>query len=160
MLVLALTAHGTEVASALALASAVLAGAAFALNVRPRPRQLLGFGRDKVQVRSLDEWCLYQYNVDFEIATAEQQREALDHYRVGLRLFPARPQDRTAKQGYKQRLLSILTLCSFSTTLETFHGWSVWLLVLGFYGWMWLCIRWSKRFYETPTTSGLVGLEL
>lgn len=44
------------------------------------PAELLGFGRNYVQVRSLDEWTLYQYDLPFEQASAEQQGEALKHY--------------------------------------------------------------------------------
>jgi hypothetical protein len=79
--------------------AALVSGTAYALDVRPEPGRLALFGRAKVQVRSLDEWTLYQYSVPFEEASPDQQNEALSHYRVGLRLFPARPQDSQQKQG-------------------------------------------------------------
>ena len=64
--------------------AALLSGSAYALNARPRSGRLLGFGNKYVQVRSLDEWTLYQYGIVFEESSPEQQNEALTRYRVGL----------------------------------------------------------------------------
>ncbi|WP_158942753.1 hypothetical protein [Granulicella sp. S190] len=143
----------------LAGVSTLLAGTAYALYERPRPRRLVLFGKDKVQVRSLDEWTLYQYGVTFEEGSTEQQNEALSHYKVGLRLFPARPQDRQPKQGVWQWLLSFVVFCSFVTLSEAVRGWYRLLLVAVFYAWLWACLRLSRRL-EVPATKGLTGLDL
>ena len=80
--------HPAWPAVVLASLAALLAAVAYVFNIRPQPGQLLRFGKDTVQVRSLDEWTLYQYNLLFEQGSPEQQHEALMHYRVGLHLFP------------------------------------------------------------------------
>lgn len=87
--------------------AAVLSGVAYALNTRHQAGRLLGFGKKYVQVRSLDEWTLYQYGLLFERSSPEQQNEAIKHYRVGLRLFPTRPQDMAPKQSSWQWLLAM-----------------------------------------------------
>jgi len=140
--------------------AALLAGTAYALDVRPQPGRLALFGKDKVQVRSLEEWTLYQYNLRFEEASPDQQDEALSHYRVGLRLFPARPQDRQQKRGAWQWLLSFVVFCSFVTLSAAMRGWYRLLLVAAFYVWLWICLRLSKRFSEVPATNSLTGLDL
>ena len=152
--------HPAWPAVVLASLAALLAAVAYALNIRPQPGRLLRFGKDTVQVRSLDEWTLYQYDLLFEQGSPEQQHEALMQYRVGLRLFPARPQDQPVRQGALQWLLAPLTFCSFLTLSETIHGWHRILLLLAFYAWMWVCLRLSKRLADVPASNGLTGLEL
>lgn len=118
------------------------------------------FGKDKVLIRSLDEWTIYQYNLPFEAASPAQQKEALNHYQVGSRLFPARPQDLPARQTALTWLLSLVCFCSFITLSEAVHGWYRAALFLAFYAWLFLCIRLSKRFSDVPATSTLTGLGL
>ena len=151
--------HPAWPAVALSGLATFLAASSYAFNVRPQPGRLLLFGKDKVQVRSLDEWTLYQYGLTFEGASPEQQNEALNPYQVGLRLFPARPQDRPVKQGSLQWLLSVLSYCAFLTLLEAVHGWERFLLLAALYGWMLMCLRLSKRFSESPS-SDLTALRL
>ena len=140
--------------------AALLSGSAYALNARPQSGQLLGFGNKYVQVRSLDEWTLYQYGISFEESSPEQQNEALTRYRVGLRLFPARPQDVAPKQSSWQWLLSLLTLCAVITLSEAEHGWYRFLILISYYAWIWGCMRLSRRFIDTPATSSLTELHL
>ena len=140
--------------------AALLSGSAYALNARPRSGRLLGFGNKYVQVRSLYEWTLYQYGIAFEESSPEQQNEALTRYRVGLRLFPARPQDMTPKQSSWQWLLSLLTVCAFITLSQAVHGWYRFLLLGAYYARMLGCMRLSKRFIDTSATSGLTELHL
>ena len=110
--------------------AACLSGSAYALNARPLSGRLLGFGSKYVQVRSLDEWTLYQYGLPFDKSSPEQQNKALAHYRVGLRLFPARPQDVAPKQSSWQWLLSVLTFCAVITTSQAVHGWYRFLILI------------------------------
>ena len=140
--------------------AALLLGSAYALNARFQSGRLLGFGSKYVQVRSLDEWTSYQYGTAFEESSPEQQNEALTHYRVGLRLFPARPQDMAPKQSSWQWLLSLLTFCAFITLSEAVHGWYRFLLLFAYYAWIFGCMRLSRRFIDTPATSGLTELHL
>lgn len=140
--------------------AALLSGSAYALNARPHSARLLGFGKKHVQVRGLDEWTLYQYGTAFEKSSPEQQNEALTHYRVGLRLFPARPQDMAPKQSSWQWLLSLLTFCALITLSEAVHVWYRFLLLVAYYAWMFGCMRLSRRFIDTPATSGLTELHL
>ena len=140
--------------------AAVLSGTAYALNSRHQAGRLLGFGWKYVQVRSLDEWTLYKYGLSFEEFSPEQQNEALKHYRVGLRLFPARPQDMAPKQSSWQRLLALLTFCAFVTLSECVHGWYRLLMLIAMYAWIWGCMRLSKRFIDTPAASNLTEINL
>ncbi len=123
----------TWVPLSLAGAAAVLSGVAYALNTRPQAGRLLGFGRKYVQIRSLDEWTVYQYGRSFENSSPEQQNEAIKHYRVGLRLFPARSQDMAPKQSSWHWLLSLLTFCAFVTLSESVHGWYRLLILIAMY---------------------------
>ncbi len=140
--------------------AALFSGSAYALNARPQSGRLLGFGTKYVQVRSLDEWTEYQYGLSFEESSPEQQNEALAQYRVGLRLFPARPQDMPPKQSSWQWLLALLTLCAVLTLAEAVHGWYRFLILAAYYAWIWGCMRISRRFIDTPTTSSLTELRL
>jgi hypothetical protein len=140
--------------------AALVAGTASALDVRPQPGRLALFGKAKVQVRSLDEWTQYQYNLLFEEASPDQQNEALSHYRVGRRLFPARPQDSQQKQGGWQWLLSFVVFCSFMTLSAAMQGWYRLLLVGAFYAWLWIWFGLSKQYSEVPATNSLTGLDL
>jgi hypothetical protein len=140
--------------------AAVLCGAAYAFNTRHQAGRLLGFGRKYVQVRSLDEWTLYQYGLLFEKCSPEQQNEAIKHYRVGLRLFPARPQDMAPKQSSWQWVLALLTLCAFVTVAESVQGWYRLLILVAMYTWMWGCMRLSRRFIDTPAASSLTEIQL
>jgi hypothetical protein len=140
--------------------AAILAGAACALDVRPPTGRLHRFGKDNVQVRSLDDWTMYQYNLRFDEASPEQQSEALSHYRVGLRLFPARLQDRTQKRGSWQWLLSFVVFCSVVSLSEEVRGWHRLLLVAAYFAWLWVCLRLSRRLSDEAATSGLTGLDL
>jgi hypothetical protein len=140
--------------------AALLAGAAFALDIRTRPGRLALFGKDKVQVRNLDEWTLYQSNLRFEEASPDQQNEALNHYKVGLRLFPARSQDRRQKQGAWQWLLNFVVCCAFVTLSEAMRGWYRLLLVAAFYAWFWICLRLSRKCSDVPAKNDLTGLDL
>ena len=150
----------TRVPIVLAGVAAVLSGAAYALNSRHQAGRLLGFGRKYVQVRSLDEWTLYQYGLSFEKCSPEQQDEALKHYRVGLRLFPARPQDMAPKQSSWQWLLALLTFCTFVTLSESVHGWYWLLILLAMYLWIWGCMQISRRFIDVPAASNLTEIQL
>ena len=140
--------------------AALLAGIAYALDAVPEPGRLTMFGKDSVQVRSLDEWTQYKYSIPYEVASPEQQEEALSHYRVGLRLFPARPQDRAHKRGVWQWLLSVVVFSSFVLLSEATRGWYRVLLFLAYCAWFWLCVSLSKRFSEVPTTDALTRLNL
>jgi|GEM_PF-4877658 len=140
--------------------AALLAGTAYELNMRTQPARLHLFGKDTVQVRSLDEWTRYQYDLSFDEASPDQQNEALKHYRVGLRLFPARPQDKQQKPGPWQWLLGFVIFSSFMTMSEATRGWYRLLLVVAFYAWLWISMRFTKRFAEVPATNGLIGLDL
>ncbi len=140
--------------------AALLAVTAYSLHIRPQPGRLVPFGKDTVQVRSLDEWTLYQYNRPFEEASPEQQNEALNRYKVGLRLFPARPQDRQQKAGAWQVLLSFVVFCSFVTLSAALRGWHRLLLMAALYVWLWTCLRLSRRFTDVPAANGLTGLDL
>ena len=140
--------------------AALVAGTASALDVRPQPGRLALFGKAKVQVRSLDEWTQYQYNLLFEEASPDQQNEALSHYRVGLRLLPARPQDSQQKQGGWQWLLSFVVFCSFMTLSAAMQGWYRLLLVSAFSAWLWIWLGLSKQYSEVPATNSLTGLDL
>ena len=136
--------------------AATLAATAYAFVVRPVPGILRGFGKGKVAVQSLDDWTEYQYGVPFEKSSAEQQSEALNHYRVGLRLFPARPQDAGKKAGFPQWVLMLVTFCSFVTLSEAMHGWKRLLLFLAMYGWLALCTWVSRRFETTRAAESLM----
>ncbi len=140
--------------------AALLSGSAYALNARPQSGRLLGFGRKYVQVRSLDEWTFYHYGLLFDESAPEQQDEALKRYRVGLRLFPTRPQDIAQKQSSWQWLLSLLTLCAVITLSEAVQGWYRFLILGAYYAWIWGCMRMSRRFIDTPATSTLTELHL
>ena len=150
----------TSMSLSLAGMAAFLSGSAYALNARPQSGRLLGFGSKYVQVRSLDEWTLYQYGLPFDESSPEQQNEALARYRVGLRLFPARPQDVAPKQSSWQWSLSLLTFCAVITTSEAVHGWYRFLILVAYYAWIWGCMRISGRFIGTPATSSLNELLL
>lgn len=150
----------TFVPTLLAGVAAVLSGAAFALNTRHQAGRLLGFGMKYVQVRSLDEWTLYQYELPYDKSSPEQQNEALKHYRVGLRLFPARPQDIAPKQSSWQWLLALLTVCAFVTLSESIHGWYRLLILLAMYLWLWGCMQISRRFIDVPAASNLTEIQL
>lgn len=150
----------TRSSLALAVSAALLSGSAYAFNARPQSGRLLGFGSKYVQVRSPDEWTLYQYGLLFDESSPEQQDEALTHYRVGLRLFPTRPQDMAQKQSSWQWLLSLLTLCAVITLSEAVHGWYHFLIFVALYAWMWGCMRMSRRFIDAPATSPLTELHL
>ena len=155
-----LSSQPTRVSLSLAGLAAFFSGSAFALNARPQSGRLLGFGRKYVQVRSLDEWTLYQYGLSFDESSPEQQKEALTHYRVGLRLFPTRPQDMAPKQSSWQWLLALMTFCAFITLSEAVHGWYRLLILLAMYVWIWVCTRISRRFIDTPAASNLTELHM
>lgn len=150
--------QSSRVVMALAGLAAALAAAAYAAGMRPRPGRLPGFGRGKVLVRSLDDWTQYQYGVPFDGASAEQQSQALDNYKVGDRLFPARAQDAPRKTGPMQRLMLLVTFCSFITLSEVMRGWQRLWLFLAFYAWLALCMWLSKKF-AGAAKNDLVSLE-
>lgn len=150
----------TWVPLSLAGLAAVLSGSAYALNSRHQAGRLLGFGKKYVQVRSLDEWTLYQYGLSFEKSSPEQQNEAIKHYRVGLRLFPARPQDMAPKQSSWQWLLAMLTFCAFVTLSESVHGWYKLSILVAMYVWIWGCMRLSRRLIDAPAASNLTEIQL
>ncbi|RRA47583.1 hypothetical protein D1Y84_04015 [Acidipila sp. EB88] len=150
----------TWMSLSLAVITTFLSGSAYALNIRHQPGRLLGYGRKYVQVRSLDEWTVYQYGLPFEASSPAQQEEAFRHYRVGLRLFPARPQDMAPKQSSWQWLLALLMLSAFITLSEAVHGWYRFLLQIGYFAWLWGCMRISRRFMDTPAASNLTELHL
>ena len=157
---LMLSSKTTRLALPVAGVAALLSGFAYALNTRPESGRLLGFGSKFVQVRSLDEWTLYQYGLLFDESSPEQQSEALSHYQVGLRQFPTRPQDMAPKQSSWQWLLSLLTLCAVITLSEAVYGWYRFLILVAYYAWIWMCMRISRRFTDTPATSALTELHL
>ena len=139
-------AHPRWLAYALVGAAALLAMGGYAQSIRFVPGRLPLFGKGRVLVRGLDDWTMYQYNVPFDQASAEQQSHALDHYKVGDRLFPARPKDGDPKKTWLQAGASLVSLCSLITISEALHGWYRLYLFLLFYAWLWLCTRLSKHF--------------
>ena len=153
-------AHAVWLKATLAGVACVLCSTVYALRIRHRTGRLLLFGKGRVLVRSLDDWTEYQYNVPFEQATAEQQSRALDHYKVGDRLFPARPVDEPPSQRRWQRFLSLIASIAFITVLETIHGPARIGVFLLYFVWLWLCFRWSKQFQNAPAHNSLTGLDL
>ena len=143
-----------------AVLAALLSGSAYAFNARAQSGRLLGFGSQYVQVRSLNEWTLYHYSLTFDESSSEQQDEALAKYRLGLRLFPARPQVKAPKQSSWQWLLSLLTLCAVITLSETVHSWYRFLILAAYYAWIWGGMRISRRFLESPSNRSLTELDL
>ncbi len=140
--------------------AAFLASGAYGFNVRPKLNRLPMFGKDKVLVRSLDEWTLYQYGLLFDQTSPEQQSDALNHYKVGTRLFPARPQDFAVKQSSLHWVLMLVSSCSFLTLSQAVHGGYRALIFTGFYVWLIVCTRLSKRFSALPPSNQLTGLDL
>ena len=152
--------HPVWLAYAFAAFAALLAGSSYALSIRHVPGRLPLFGKGRVLVRSLDDWTMYQYNVPFDKASAEQQSHALDHYKVGDRLFPARPQDRVPGRTFVQAAASLVTFCSIILLSEALRGWNRLYLFIAFYAYIWLCMRWSKRFSESAAPTALTGIGL
>ena len=150
----------TWVPLSLAGVAAFFSGSAYALNTRHQSGRLLGFGRKYVQVRSLDEWTLYQYGLSFEESSPEQQNNAITKYRVGLRLFPARPEDVAPKQSSWHWVLALFTFCAFVTLSENVHGWYRLLILVAMYVWIWGCMRISRRFMDVPAASNLTEIHL
>lgn len=121
-------------------AAVVLAGVTRALQVRPKTNRLRRFGHNQVMVESLDDWTIYQLGCVFDESSPEQQSQALDHYRVGLRLFPARAQDKPPQPSRMDSLVNFVVLCCFVDLFRRVHGWYRPLLFLVFYGWIWICM--------------------
>lgn len=97
-------------------------------------------------VRGLDDWTVYQYNLFFDQASPAQQSAALDHYKVGDRLFPARAKDRIPKRSFTQAATAFISMCSLILLSGALHGWQVLCLYVGFFALLMLCMFWSKRF--------------
>ena len=150
--------HPVRTAYVLAAAAALFAGGSYAFDIRFVPGRLPLFGNNRVLVRSLDDWTMYQYNLPFDQANAEQQSHALDHYKVGDRLFPARPQNAGQKQTAWQAGASMVTFCSFVTLTQAMRGWHRLYLFLVFYAWIFLCMRLSKRFSASAPPNALTGI--
>lgn len=158
--VLLLTGKLPSMPLALAGGAALCLLLAYALSARQPTSRLLGYGSKYVQVRSLDEWTLYQYGLPFDRSSPQQQSDALTHYRVGLRLFPVRPADKIFKRSRWQWLLVLLTFFSCVTLSQTTQGWYRFVTLVAVYAWLLGCMRLSRRFTDTPATSSLVELDL
>ena len=67
---------------------------------------------------------------------------------------------RLQKQSSWQWLLSMLTFCAVITSSEAVHGWYRFFVVVACYAWILGCMRFSRRFIDTPAISSLTELHL
>ncbi len=82
-----------------------------------------------IVVTSLDDRAMLKYGAEYEALNPEQQRDILDHYRVGNYIFPRPPEQVTPKQSLRQYLPWAYRI----------YVWGVPLLALLYWaGWHWL----------------------
>ncbi len=125
-------------------AATLLAAVGYTADPRPRSSGLKPVGNGRVLIRSLDDWMMYQYNVPFDRATVEQQSHALDHYKVGDRVFPARTQDQPPPNSPWQTIASLELLFPFVVITRLVRGWHLFYLFVALAASVQLLV-WSLR---------------
>ena len=114
--------HNPALAISSAMLSALVLTAGRARNAHRPSSRLRRWGKDHVMVESLDDWMIYQHNLTFEQASPAQQSEALDHYKVGLRLFPARSPQTPIRYNTLDFAMSVIVLFNLATLWEFIPG--------------------------------------
>ncbi len=82
--------------------------------------------RGNVYVTSLDDRAVFKYGAEYDALTPEQQKDILDHYRVGTYAFPRPPEQSgpgLSNRHYVQRAVTVYRWCAVPLFLVYAAGW-------------------------------------